>query len=55
MKKDVYSGSRIPDQDFFHPGSRLQGSKKHRILEPVPQQSIKVFLNQKVDTKLSEI
>jgi hypothetical protein len=27
MIRDVYSGSRIPDLDFFHTGSRIQGSK----------------------------
>ncbi len=39
MIRDVYSGSRIPDQDFFIPylGSQIQGSKKHRIQDPDPQ------------------
>jgi hypothetical protein len=32
MIRDVYSGSRIPDLNFSHPGYRILGSKKHRIL-----------------------
>jgi hypothetical protein len=55
MIQNVYSGSRIPDLNFFHPGPRFQGSKKHHIPDPVQQQRLKVFLTQKVDTKLSEI
>jgi hypothetical protein len=33
--RDVYPGSRI--LIFTHPGSRVQGSKRHRIPAPDPQ------------------
>ncbi len=33
MIRDVYSGSWIQNPDVFH----VQGSKKHRILDPDPQ------------------
>ncbi len=36
--------SLILDLDFFHPGSRTQGSKKHWIPDLDPQHFIFVFL-----------
>jgi hypothetical protein len=33
-----------PDLDFFtHPGSRIQGSKRHRIPDPDPQHFLKLL------------
>jgi hypothetical protein len=46
--------SRIPDQNFFHPGSRIQGQKDFRF----PRiRRIKEFryLTQKIVSKFSEI
>jgi hypothetical protein len=39
MLPEKLSGMFIPDPDpdFFHPGFRIQGSKKHWILDPDPQ------------------
>jgi hypothetical protein len=42
-----------PGPEFFHPGSRIQ-VKKIRIPDPDPHQRIKVFLNLKTVSKLSE-
>ncbi len=46
--------SRIPDPNFFHPGSRVQGEKDSRIPDPYSHQRISI-LTQKVVSKLSEI
>jgi hypothetical protein len=43
--------SRIPDLNFFHPGSRV---KRFWIPDPDPHQRIKVFVTQKTVFKLSE-
>ncbi len=40
QKTETWSGLFIPDPDpdfFTHPGSRIQGSKRHRILDPDSQ------------------
>jgi hypothetical protein len=42
---------RIPDPNFFHPGSRV---KKIRIPDPNPHERIKVFLTQKIVFKPSD-
>jgi hypothetical protein len=55
MIHDVYSGSLIPDLDFFHPGFRFQGSKNTGSRIRFGNKKLQVFLTQKVDTKLSEL
>jgi hypothetical protein len=37
---DLRCLSRIPDPNFFHPESRIQGQKDSRILDPDPYQRI---------------
>jgi hypothetical protein len=39
---EICSGILIPNSDFFHSGSRIQRSKRHRIPDPDPKHSVPV-------------
>jgi hypothetical protein len=41
MIRVVHPGSRIRMLSFSHPGSRIQGSKRHPIPDPDPQHCTK--------------